>query len=210
MDPSPAAQRVASELGKFIAEKLGIPFDLVPYVNATAYAGSFGKGEWDVAIGPRTPLVAEKAEFIMELVLSDYVFLAGPKREFANADQVDRPDVKIGVGANTLSDQFLSRTLRSAVLVRPGPGRNIEALSSGEMDVWAASASTVRQLAAKVPGSKIVPGAFTSDRYMLTLPKGRSSAIQSKFVEIANEAKRTGLVQKAIDQTGIEGVRAAP
>ena len=45
---------------------------------------------------------------------------------------------------------------------------------------------------------------------MLTLPKGRSSAIQSKFVEIANEAKRTGLVQKAIDQTGIEGVRAAP
>ena len=75
-----------------------------------------------MAIGPRTPLVAEKAEFIMDVVLTDYVFLAAPGREFADAAQVDRPGVKIGVGQNTLSDQFLSRTLRSAELVRPGAG----------------------------------------------------------------------------------------
>jgi polar amino acid transport system substrate-binding protein len=135
MDPSPAAQRVASELGKFIAEKLAIPFDLVPYATASAYTESFGKGEWDIAIGPQTPLVAEKAEFIMDLVLTDYVFLAGPGREFADATQVDRPGVKIGAGANTSSDQFLSRTLKSAVLLRSS-GRNIEVLSSGEVDVW--------------------------------------------------------------------------
>ena len=219
MDPSPVLRMQASdgtikgvalELGKFIAEKLGVPFDLVPYANASAYTESFGKGEWDIAIGPQTPLVAEKAEFIVDVVLTDYVFLAGPGREFADAAQVDRPGVKIGLGKNTLADQFLSRNLKSAVLVYPGPGRNIEVLRSGEVDIWAAGASTVQQLAAKVPGSKIVPGAFTSDRYMVTLPKGRSSAAQSKIVEIVNEAKRTGVVQKAIDQTGIKGVRVAP
>ena len=201
---------VALEVGKFIAEKLGVPFELVPYAGADAYAQSFGKGEWDIGIGAPTPLVAEKAEFIVDVVLTDYMFLAAPGREFADAAQVDRPGVKIGVGQNTSSDQFLSRTLRSAELVRPGAGRNIEALRSGEVDVWAASASSVQQLAAQVPGSKIIPGAFTSDRYMVALPKGRSSAAQSKIVEIVNEAKRTGLVRKAIDQTGIKGVRAAP
>jgi len=219
MDPSPVLRMVASdgtakgvapEIGKFVAEKLGVPLDLVPYADATAYTESFGKGEWDIAIGPRTPLVADKAEFLMDLVLTDYVFLAGPGREFANADQVDRPGVKIGLGANSSSDQFLSRTVKSAQLVRPGPGRNSEVLRNGEVDVWAASTSTVQQLAKQVPGSKIVPGAFTSDRYMVTLPKGRSSAAQSKIVEIVNEAKRTGLVRKAIDQTGIKGVRVAP
>ena len=218
MDPSPVLRMQASdgtirgvalELGKFIAEKSGVSFDLVPYATASAYTESFGKGEWDIAIGPQTPLVAEKAEFIVDVVLSDYMFLAAPGREFADAAQVDRPGVKIGVGLNTLSDQFLSRTLRSAELVRP-VGRSIEALRSGEVDVWAASASTVQQLAERVPGSKIIPGAFTSDRYMVALPKGRSSAAQSKIVEIVNEAKRTGLVRKAIDQTGIKGVRAAP
>jgi len=151
------AKGVAPEIGKFVAEKLGVPLDLVPYADATAYTESFGKGEWDIAIGPRTPLVADKAEFLMDLVLTDYVFLAGPGREFANADQVDRPGVKIGLGANSSSDQFLSRTVKSAQLVRPGPGRNSEVLRNGEVDVWAASTSTVQQLAKQVPGSKIVP-----------------------------------------------------
>ena len=63
---------VALEVGKFIAEKLGVPFELVPYANANAYTQSFGKGEWDIGIGPQTPLVAEKADFIVDVMLTDY------------------------------------------------------------------------------------------------------------------------------------------
>ena len=59
-------------------------------------------------------------------------------------------------------------------------------------------------------GAKIVPGAFTSDRYMVTLPKGRSSEARAKFAEIVNEAKKTGVVRKAIEQPGMRGVRVAP
>ena len=67
-----------------------------------------------------------------------------------------------------------------------------------------------KKLADALPGAKIVPGAFTSDRYMVALPKGRSSAAQAKLAEIVNEAKKTGLVRKAIEQTGMTGVRVAP
>ena len=69
---------VALEVGKFIAEKLGVPFELVPYADANAYTQSFGKGEWDIGIGAPTPLVAEKADFIVDVVLTDYMFLAAP------------------------------------------------------------------------------------------------------------------------------------
>jgi polar amino acid transport system substrate-binding protein len=55
-----------------------------------------------------------------------------------------------------------------------------------------------------------VPGAFTSDRTMVILPKGRSAASQAKVTEIVNEAKKTGLVQKALEKTGMKGIRAAP
>ena len=109
---------VAVNVGKYIAEKLGVPFELVPYPNANAYTQSFGKEEWDIGFGSPTPLVADKADFIMDLVLADFVFVAAPGREFADASQVDRPGVKIGVGTKSLSDQFLSRTLKSAELVR--------------------------------------------------------------------------------------------
>jgi polar amino acid transport system substrate-binding protein len=202
---------VGVELGKFMAKKLGAVLELVPYPDSNTYTQSFGKGEWDIGFGTRTPLVEEKADFILDVLLTDYLFVAAPGREFADAAQVDRPGVKVGVGQKSTSDQFLSRTLKSAELVRlPGGGKSIEALRSGQVDVWAASASNVEQVADRLPGAKIVPGTFMSDRTMVVLPKGRSSAAQARVVEIVNEAKKTGVVRKALEQTGVRGVRAAP
>ncbi len=202
---------VAPDVGKFIAEKLGVPFELVTYSNADTYSQSFGKGEWDIGFGSRTPLVADKADFIIDVVLTDYMYVAAPGREFANAAQVDRPGVKIGAGQNSFSDQFLSRTLKSAELMPiPGGSGGIEELRTGKVDVWATSAGNVQRLIDRLPGAKLVPGAFTSDRFMVTLPKGKSSAAQSKLVEIVKEAKKTGVVRKAIEQLGLQGVRAAP
>jgi polar amino acid transport system substrate-binding protein len=202
---------VALEVGKVIADKIGVPFELVPYPDSSRYIQSFGKGEWDIGFGARTPLVAEKADFIVDVLLNDFLFVAAPGREFADAVQVDRPGVKIGVGQDSSSDQFLSRTLKSAELVRrSGVDQSIEAMRSGQVDVWAASASNVEQLANRLPGAKIVPGTFTIDRTMVILPKGRSSAAQAKVVEIVDEAKKTGVVQKALEKTGVRGVRAAP
>jgi polar amino acid transport system substrate-binding protein len=61
-----------------------------------------------------------------------------------------------------------------------------------------------------LPGAKIVPGAFNRERPSVALPKGRSAAAQARLAEIVNEAKRTGIVQKAIDQAGLRGVQVAP
>lgn len=201
---------VAVDVGKYIAEKLGVRFELVPYANANAYTQSFGKGEWDVGFGVPTPLVAEKADFIMDLVLADFVFVAGPGREFADASQVDRPGVKIGVGTKSVSDQFLSRTLKSAELVRVVGADSIEMLRSGKADLWAISASRAQEIANGLPGAKVVPGAFTSDRFMVTLPKGRSSEARSKIAEIVKEVKKAGVVRKALEHPGLTGVRVAP
>jgi polar amino acid transport system substrate-binding protein len=202
---------VGLEVGKFIADRLGVQFELLPYPDASRYTQSFGKGEWDIGLGARTSLVAEKADFIADLLLNDYWYVAAPGHEFADAAQVDRPGVKIGVGQDSTADQFLSRTLKSAELVRrSGADQSIEAMHSGQVHVWAASASNIEQLAARIPGAKIVPGTFMSDRSMVILPKGRSSAAQAKIAEIVNEAKKMGVVRKALEQTGVKGVRAAP
>src|SRR5215467_2065981 len=201
---------VAFEFGKFIADKLGVSLEMVPYPSSLTFTQSFGKREWDIALGVKTPLVADKADFIQEVLVSDYLFIARPGREFADAAEVDRPGVKIGVGESSVSDQFLSKTLKSAELIRfPAGDKSLEALRSGQVDVLAASASNVEQVAKRVPDAKIVRGAFTNDRSMLILPKGRSAEARAKISEIANEAKKAGLVKKAIDQVGTKGVRAA-
>jgi polar amino acid transport system substrate-binding protein len=202
---------VALDVGKFIAEKLGVPFQLVSYSSVDTFTQSFGKGEWDVGFGSRTPLVSDKADFIEDVVLTDYMYVAAPGREFATAAQVDRPGVKIGAGQNSVSDHFLSRTLKSAELVRISGGEGgVEELRTGKVDVWATGATNAQRLVDRLPGAKVVPGAFTSDSLMVTLPKGKSSAAQSKVAEIVKEAKRDGMVRKAIEQLSLQGVQAAP
>ena len=203
---------VVLDVGKFIAAKLDVSFELVPYPDANAYTQSFGKGEWDVGIGPPITLVAEKADFGPDLLLVDHVYIAAPGQEFADATQVDRPGVKIGVGRNSAQDVFLSRTLKSVELVRMAGGGTdaIETLRSGKASLWAANATQAQAIVDGLPGAKIVPGAFNTERSSVALPKGRSSAAQGKITEIVNEAKKTGVVQKAIEEAGLTGVRVAP
>src|SRR5262249_30416476 len=44
---------VAEPVAGFVGQKLGAAVEPVMYANPDAYLQSFGKGEWDIAIGPR-------------------------------------------------------------------------------------------------------------------------------------------------------------
>ena len=53
---------VAEPVARFIGQKLGAVVEPVMYPNPEAYLQSFGKGEWDIAIGPRVLAPADKAD----------------------------------------------------------------------------------------------------------------------------------------------------
>jgi polar amino acid transport system substrate-binding protein len=203
---------VSVNLGKFIAERLGLPLEPVVYANPESGVQSYDKDEWDVMIGPRGPAVEQKADFGPDLLLVDNVYVAAPGRDFVDADQVDKPGVKIAVVQNAVPDQFLSRALKFAELVRVSAPIEVavQTLRSGKADVFASSGQYARAVAAGVPNAKIIPGAFLSVHMAVALRKGRSSVAQSRFAGIINEAKRTGVVQRAIDESALTGVRVAP
>jgi polar amino acid transport system substrate-binding protein len=109
---------VGEPIGRFIAKKIGVSFEPVVYPNPQAYEQSFGKGEWDIAIGPRVLAPADKADVTPDVWLIDLLYLAAAGREFASVEQVDRSGVNVGTIQNSPSDRFLTRTLKSAELVR--------------------------------------------------------------------------------------------
>jgi ABC-type amino acid transport substrate-binding protein len=49
---------ISVDLGKFIAEKLGLAFEPVVYATAAAYTESFGKGDWDIIVTGRNAFAA--------------------------------------------------------------------------------------------------------------------------------------------------------
>jgi polar amino acid transport system substrate-binding protein len=207
---------IGEPIGRFIAGKLGVPFEPVVYPNPQAYEQSFGSTDWDIAIGPRVLAPTDKADVTPDVWLIDLLYLAAPGHEFATAEQVDRPGVKVGTIQDSPSDRFLTRALKSAQLVRIPlsarfPADAVELLQSGKADVFGADSGLIATVAAGYPESRIVPGAFNTVRAAVALPKGRSPAAQATLLDIINEAKRTGVVQKAIEQAGMStGVRVAP
>ena len=207
---------IGEPIGRFIANRLGVPFEPVVHPNPKAYEESFGKGEWDIAIGPRVLAPPDKADVTPDVWLIDLLYLAAVGRKFASAEQVDRSGVKIGTIQNSPSDRFLTRTLKSAELVpipltSKFPTDAVELLRSGKADVFGADSGLIDSILGDYPGATVVPGAFNTVRAAVALPKGRSSAALAKLVEIVNEAKQTGIVQDAIEQTGLRsGVRVAP
>jgi polar amino acid transport system substrate-binding protein len=207
---------VGEPLGCFLAGKLGATFEPVVYSDPQAYEASFGKGEWDIALGPRVLAPVDKADVSPDVWLIELLYLAAPGLEFASAAEVDHSGVKVGAIENSPSDRILTRTLKSAELVRLPlsprfPADAVELLRSGRANVFGADSGLIAAIASGYPEANIVPGTFAIVRVAIAWPKGRSVAAQAKLLELVNEAKKTGVVQRAFEQAGLKsGVRVAP
>ncbi len=202
---------VSVDLGRMIAAKLGARYQEVTYQTTEAFAKSFGAAEWDIAIGPRTPIAEKTVELSPPFMFVDNIYVAAPGHEFANVSEVDRSGVRIAVVVNGAPDQFLSTVLKAASLVRiqGATPEIIEALRAGKADVYGSNAESVHAAAKALPGSKIVPGAFRTVNMVVAYPKGKSPAAQDIIKSLVSEAKSSGLVQKAIEAAELKGVRVA-
>jgi polar amino acid transport system substrate-binding protein len=203
---------VSVDLGRLIAAKLGARYREVTYQTTETFAKSFGSGEWDVAVGPRTPIAEKASDLSRPFMLVDNIYVAAaPGTKFSDASDVDRSGVRIAVVRDGAPDQYLSRALKSASLVRiTGTTSDIvAALRAGHADVYGSNAENVHAAAAGLPGSKILPGAFRTVSMVVAFPKGKSRAAQETIDALVSEAKSSGLVGKAIATHGLKGVRIA-
>ena len=205
---------VAEPVAGFIGQKLGVAVEPVMYPNPGAYVQSFGKNEWDIAIGPRVLAPADKADSTANIWAISLVYIAAPGKEFPDIASVDKAGVKIGTIRGAPSDRVLTREIKTAEIVRIPLSPTIAAdaadlLRSGKADVFGADSGVGYPAAEVLLGAKIVPGAFGMVRVAAALPKGRSATAQAALATLVNEAKQTGVVQKAIDAKGLKGVNVA-
>ena len=205
---------VAEPVARFIGQKLGVAVEPVMYPSPDAYLQSFGKGEWDIAIGPRVLAPGDKADSTADLWVISLIYVAAPGKEFPDIASVDRAGVKIGAVRDAPSERVLTREIRAAEIVRIPLSPTIaadaaELLRSRKADVFGADSGVGYPAAEALPGAKIVPGAFAMVRVAAALPKGRSTAAQTALATLVDKAKQSGVIQKAIDAKGLKGVNVA-
>ena len=111
---------------------------------------------------------------------------------------------------NHASANELSRQLKQAKLVyAETPEQTFDLLRSRQTDVMASTRLVLLPFTNQLPGARLLEGRYGANINRMVVPKGKAGwlAYVNEFVE---DAKASGLVQKAIERSGTLGVTVAP
>jgi polar amino acid transport system substrate-binding protein len=126
------------------------------------------------------------------------------------AADVDREGVRVAAPARANYELYLSRHLERAQLMStPGADAAFELLATGQADALAGLTQGLLGLAPKLPGSRLVEGRFMGVQQSIAVPKGKDAGLHY-LRHVVEDAKKSGLVARAIERTGAKGVSVAP
>jgi len=202
---------VAVDLGRSLAGRVGVPMQAVVYPSPAAIIAGAKAGEWDVAFMGVNTERAAAVDFSAPYMEVEQGLLVRAGVLIASAPEVDQPGIRIGVLEKAGADVLLSRTLKSAMLVRVKSMGDLEALlTSANADVIAATKAFLFGRLASQPGARLLDGRIMVEPIAMAVPKGRNPAAAVALAQFVEEAKSSGLVKDAIERAGLRGVVVAP
>jgi len=195
---------VPVDLGKALADQLGIAVEYVPYPNSGQITDAAAKGAWDVSFLPEDAERAKKIAFgpIYEISEATYIVKAGSAvKDFASLDQ---PGVTVAAVNDTTTMRGAMAHLKNAKVVGFQTFDEIfNLLKDGKVDAFALSRDQLNALAKKIPGTRVLDETFkqTVTAVAVTLNHPLSLEYASNFM---TEAKSNGLLRKAFDNNGLK------
>jgi polar amino acid transport system substrate-binding protein len=210
-DPASGQPRgVTVELGKALADKLGVPLELLTYNSSGEVTEAGAAARWDVSFMPVDAERAQKVDFGPNYYLFVSTYLVPARSPIQTFDQVDRDGVRVVGVANTTTIRSAERALKHArVSGAKSVDEIVDMLKAGTVDAVALGRESLESLAPRLPGARILDGHFHATGVAVAVPKNKpaSLAYVTAFIE---EAKASGVVRKALDASNIRGPVAAP
>jgi polar amino acid transport system substrate-binding protein len=209
--PSGDMKGVSHDLGRALAGRLGVAFQPQIYPTIAGMLDAARKGGWDVAFLGVSPERRAFLDFTANHLEVEYGYLVPAGSRIAEIGQVDRAGMRVAVVEKGSPDAFLTHALKSARLVRTAaiPGA-LELLAAGKADTIAGLKPNMYAVSAKLSGSRVLEGRPGAEGAALALPKDRHPAAFAYARRFVEDAKRSGLVQQAIDRAGLRGAVVAP
>jgi len=201
---------VTVDLLRGFAEQLKVPFDLQVYDNSGQVTDAVAKGDCDIAFMPQDAERAKKVDFgpAYYLIASTYLVPAGSA--IKSIDEVNRPGVLIVAISNTTTARSARRTAPNASVEEVPSVELLTAMAAkGQGDAFALSHDSFASLLPKLPGARVLPGNFQQTGIAVAVPKNRPAALQLAK-EMLQQAKKSGLVRRALDAAGFRDAEIAP
>jgi len=195
---------VPVDLGRAMAEKLGVPVEYVVHQNSGQITDAAGKGTWDVTFLPKDPERETKMAFgpIYEVADATYIVKAGSS--VTNFATLDQPGVKVAAVNNTTTMRGAIAHLKNAVVTGYQTYDEIFGLlQRGEIDAFALSRDQLNALAKKSPGTRVLDETFKKTVTAVAVPPGHPQAL-AFVTAFMTEAVTTGVLRKAYDDNGLK------
>jgi polar amino acid transport system substrate-binding protein len=204
-DPATGDLRgITVDLSKELARRIGVPVELVPYDAAGKMTDALKTGAWDVAYLAVDPGRAEEISFTAPYLEIEGTYLVPDGSPIRTIADVDRDGVRIAAGAKSAYDLFLSRNLTRATIVRaPTALEAVDKFKADKLEAVAGVRQALVSAAAAIPGSRVLDERFMVIAQAAGVPKGRDAG--ARYVrEFIEDAKASGLVAKALKDSGVE------
>ena len=201
---------VAIDLTRELGRRLGVPVEIVAYDSVAVMGDAAPTGVWDIAFLGSDPKREALMSFTAAYLEIEATYLVRGDSPLRTAAEVDREGVRVAAPARANYELFLSRHLQRARLVSTaGADAAFDLLATGQVEALAGLTQALHDRLPQLPGSRIVEGRFMGVQQSIAVPRGRDAALAylRGFVE---DVKASGLVARAIEQTGARGVSVAP
>lgn len=210
MDANGVPSGVTIDLGREFARKLGVPADFVVALNGGALVDAVSSGSVDVAFMPVDHERRKRLDFGPCYIIIESTYLVRPDSDIMSIADVDRPCTRVVGLADTATIRAAARSLNNAVIAAANSvDEAIAMLTSGKADAIALTRDALVVLAAGVPGARILEGSFLQTGIAIAVPKNRPDVLLCA-TEFMENAKASGLVQRALDNAGLLGPAVIP
>lgn len=190
------------EVARALAVRLGIEALPVEYPTPPKVVECLKAGTCDVGF-----VGIDRAEkvglgFSRPFMQLEFTYLVPAGSSIRSAADADRAGVRIAAVRSHLSTVALTRILKHATLVyAETPDPTFDLLRTGHVDAMASVRVALLEYSPRFPGSRVLEDHYGVNRITMVVAKsnaGRLSYI-SEFIE---DAKASGLVQRAIERDG--------
>lgn len=210
-DPASGEPRgVSAALARELAKRLGVPISFVTFDAAGKVFDALKQGAWDIAFLAIDPVRAAEISFTGPYVVIEGAYAVPNASPLRTNEDVDREGVRIAVARGSAYDLYLTRTIKTAKLIRePSGPQALAKFLEDSLEVAAGVKQPIIAFAKSRPEIRVIPGRFMVIEQAMGTPRGRDNGVRylRRFVE---EMKASGFVADALKASNQTDAAVAP
>jgi polar amino acid transport system substrate-binding protein len=212
---TPEAPRgITVDLARELAKRLGVPLEMTTYDAAGKVFEALKAGSWDIAFLAIEPVRAAEIAFTAPYVLIEGNYMVPENSPLKTPADVDRAGIRIAVAKGSAYDLYLTRTLKSATLVRFQNGNEaMDAFVRDKLEVAAGVKQPIVLYAKSHPGLRVMEQRFMAIEQAMGTPKARYAGREAapKYLRaFVEEMKASGFVADALKRSNQPDAAVAP